>query len=84
MIIGPSGCGKSTMLHIMLGLEEPTKGKIIFDNYDLYSGTSEDDRSEFRKTHVGMVYNAIAAAAVGYLLHVSDENIIKGILRIGK
>lgn len=56
VVIGPSGCGKSTMLHIMLGLEEPTSGKVIFDNFDLYAGTNEDDRSEFRKTHVGMVY----------------------------
>jgi len=30
-------------------------------------------------THAGMVYNAIAAAAVGYLLQVPDENIVKGI-----
>ena len=56
VIIGPSGCGKSTMLHIILGLEEPSSGQIIFDGYDMYGGTSEDERSEFRKSHVGMVY----------------------------
>ena len=56
VIIGPSGCGKSTMLHIILGLEDPTSGQIVFDDYNLYGGTSEDERSEFRKTHVGMVY----------------------------
>ena len=30
-------------------------------------------------THTGMVYNAIAAAAVGYLLNVSNADIVKGI-----
>jgi len=30
-------------------------------------------------THAGMVYNAIAAASVAYLLNVSDANIVKGI-----
>lgn len=56
IIFGPSGCGKSTLLHIMLGLEEPTGGKIIFLGKDLYAGTSEDMRSDFRKNHIGMVY----------------------------
>lgn len=56
IIFGPSGCGKSTLLHSILGLEEPTKGNVYFSGKSLYDGTTEDDRSEFRKTHVGMVY----------------------------
>lgn len=56
IIFGPSGCGKSTLLHTMLGLEAPTKGSIEFLGRNLYENTSEDERSEFRKIHVGMVY----------------------------
>jgi len=55
IIFGPSGCGKSTLLHIILGLEIPTSGKITFLGQDIYS-YSEDDRSGFRKQHLGMIY----------------------------
>mgnify|MGYP005848413847 CR=1 FL=1 len=30
-VVGPSGCGKSTLLKLIMGIEEPTKGKIIFN-----------------------------------------------------
>lgn len=58
IIFGPSGCGKSTLLHTILGLEEPTQGTVVFLGKDVYSDglATEDDRSQFRKEHVGMVY----------------------------
>jgi len=56
VIFGPSGCGKSTLLHTMLGLEEPTSGKVLFLGKNLYDGATEDERSDFRKQHAGMVY----------------------------
>lgn len=56
IIFGPSGCGKSTLLHGLLGLEAPTSGSVTILDKNLYLGTSEDDRSEFRKNHIGMVY----------------------------
>lgn len=56
VILGPSGCGKSTLLHILLGLEKPTEGSVKFFDYDVYGTTTEDERSDFRKSHVGMVY----------------------------
>jgi putative ABC transport system ATP-binding protein len=55
IVFGPSGCGKSTMLHVILGLEEPTDGQARFFDWNLY-GYTEDDRSEFRKKNVGMIY----------------------------
>jgi len=55
IIFGPSGCGKSTLLHVILGLEEPTAGQARLFDRNMY-GYSEDERSEFRKNHVGMVY----------------------------
>ncbi len=56
VLFGSSGCGKSTLLHILLGLEPPTKGTITFLGEDMYAGRSEDDRAQFRKLHIGMVY----------------------------
>lgn len=56
ILYGPSGCGKSTLLHTILGLEAPTSGSIVFLGKNVYQDTTEDDRSEFRKIHVGMVY----------------------------
>ncbi|MFZ1654346.1 MAG: ABC transporter ATP-binding protein [Candidatus Moraniibacteriota bacterium] len=56
VLFGASGCGKSTLLHILLGLEPPTKGLIRFLGEDMYLGRSEDDRAQFRKHHIGMVY----------------------------
>lgn len=56
VIFGPSGCGKSTLLHIILGLEEPTQGKVSILGQDLYRKWSEDERANFRKQNIGMVY----------------------------
>ena len=56
VIFGPSGCGKSTLLHTVLGLEEPDIGSIQMLDTDLYKQDDEDARSNFRKNHIGMVY----------------------------
>ncbi len=56
VIIGPSGCGKSTLLNVILGLEEPNQGSVIFLGENIYANTDEDYRSSFRKKHIGMIY----------------------------
>lgn len=56
VIFGASGSGKSTLLHTLLGLEPPTKGKVLLLGEDIYSDKSDDDRGSFRKAHIGMVY----------------------------
>jgi putative ABC transport system ATP-binding protein len=56
VLFGPSGCGKSTLLHILLGLEPPTSGWVDFLGKSLYDEMDEDSRTEFRKVHIGMVF----------------------------
>lgn len=36
-VVGASGCGKSTLLRLLLGFEEPNKGAIYYDSYDMRS-----------------------------------------------
>ena len=40
-VIGVSGSGKTTLLDLVLGLLEPQKGSIYFDDYNLVSHTDE-------------------------------------------
>ncbi len=56
VLFGPSGCGKSTLLHTILGLESATEGGVRYFEDVSFSQMSEDDRSDFRKRHIGMVY----------------------------
>ncbi|MEA2056163.1 MAG: ABC transporter ATP-binding protein [Patescibacteria group bacterium] len=56
VIFGPSGCGKSTLLHVILGLEKPDSGQVNLLDTNFYQTLDDDGRSEFRKQHVGMVY----------------------------
>ncbi len=56
IIYGPSGCGKSTLLHTILGLEEPTTGKVFVFGEDMYNQASEGEVARFRKKNIGMVY----------------------------
>lgn len=40
-LLGPSGCGKSTTLFMLSGLENPTSGKILFDDQDVTTLAAE-------------------------------------------
>jgi len=41
-LVGESGCGKSTLGRVILGLEPPTEGRILFDGKDLSSVSGEE------------------------------------------
>ncbi len=54
-ILGPSGAGKSTLLHILGGLDEPTEGRVIFDNEDIYK-LGDRKRAGLRNKKIGFVF----------------------------
>ena len=41
-ITGPNGSGKSTLVKIIMGIEKPDSGKIIFNNIDITNKTIEE------------------------------------------
>jgi oligopeptide/dipeptide ABC transporter ATP-binding protein len=48
-IVGESGCGKSTTAKMLLMLEDPTDGTILFEGDDIYHTTSAK-RKEYRRS----------------------------------
>ncbi|MBT3244559.1 MAG: ABC transporter ATP-binding protein [Bacteroidetes bacterium] len=56
-IMGPSGCGKSTLLNILGLLDNPSKGKLIFNGQDV-SKYSEKQRTGLRKSNIGFVFQS--------------------------
>jgi putative ABC transport system ATP-binding protein len=54
-IMGPSGCGKSTMLHVMGGLAQATRGRVLLDGNDL-AAMSDAARTKLRQRKVGFVF----------------------------
>ena len=56
-VIGPSGSGKSTMMMVIAGLERLTGGTVAVAGLDL-SALDEDALARFRRTQVGIVFQA--------------------------
>jgi len=56
-VTGPSGCGKSTLLGVLGGLALPTSGAVRIGGEEI-SSLPEGRRSDFRRAHVGFVYQA--------------------------
>ncbi|HSY59944.1 MAG TPA: ABC transporter ATP-binding protein [Terriglobales bacterium] len=54
-IMGPSGCGKSTMLHVIGGLAQATRGRVLLDGNDLTT-MSDAARTLLRRHKVGFVF----------------------------
>ncbi|PXW54564.1 peptide/nickel transport system ATP-binding protein [Chelatococcus asaccharovorans] len=59
-IVGESGCGKSTLGRLLLGLERPTRGQVLFAGQDL-AGLSEG-RLRHLRAHMQLVFQNTLAA----------------------
>lgn len=54
-IIGPSGHGKSTLMHLIGGLDKPTKGRVFIDGTDI-SALSNSTLAALRARKIGFVF----------------------------
>ena len=48
-LVGESGCGKSTVARLLVGLYEPTRGKVQFDQQDAHAAYRSADAKALRK-----------------------------------
>jgi len=55
-VVGPSGSGKTTMLHLIGGLDRPTRGRIYVDGAELTAMRSDSELSAYRNRTVGFVF----------------------------
>lgn len=73
VILGPSGSGKSTMLNILSGIDNPTKGKVYFEDKRI-DKLNEKELTKYRKDNLGFIfqsYNLVANLTV-------KENVLLG------
>ena len=56
-IIGPSGCGKSTLLNMIGGIENPDKGSIIVNGFDV---AKKGKKQKYFKEVVGFLFQNFA------------------------
>ena len=56
IIMGGSGCGKSTLLRGLVGLKEPAKGQVFYDNVSFWD--SEPAGQEAIMRRYGILYQA--------------------------
>lgn len=56
IIMGGSGCGKSTLLKVMIGLKEPAKGDVYYEDVPFWA--SGDDEREAMKRRFGTLFQS--------------------------
>jgi putative ABC transport system ATP-binding protein len=55
VVLGPSGCGKTTLLNVVGGIDNPTRGRIIFNGSDI-SGLDETGMTYHRRRNIGYIF----------------------------
>jgi putative ABC transport system ATP-binding protein len=55
VVLGPSGSGKTTLVNIIGGIESVTEGRVFVAGEEI-SGRSPAELSDFRRDHVGFVF----------------------------
>ncbi len=56
VIVGESGCGKSTLLRIMIGLQKPYEGRVLYQGVDITSA-GEAALNEYRQ-NIGVLFQS--------------------------
>ena len=56
VIVGESGCGKSTLLKIMIGLQQPSSGKVLFRGVDI-TAAGEKELNNYRQ-NIGVLFQS--------------------------
>jgi len=54
-VLGASGVGKSTLLHILGGLDRPTRGRVLLGATDMFA-LGEEELARFRNECMGFVF----------------------------
>lgn len=62
-LVGPSGCGKTTFLRMLLGVDEPTRGKLLFEGSDYPKEPSDERGIVFQRystlSHLNVIDNVV-------------------------
>ncbi|XPV67746.1 MAG: ABC transporter ATP-binding protein [Halarcobacter sp.] len=62
-LVGPSGCGKTTFLRMLLGVDEPTRGKLFFEGNDYPKEPSDERGIVFQRystlSHLNVIDNVV-------------------------
>jgi phospholipid/cholesterol/gamma-HCH transport system ATP-binding protein len=56
VIVGASGCGKSTLLRIMIGLQKPYAGQVLYQGIDI-THAEEKELNEYRQ-NIGVLFQS--------------------------
>jgi putative ABC transport system ATP-binding protein len=57
-LMGPSGSGKSTLLGIVGAMSEPSRGRVLVDEIDVYR-LNVERRADFRRAYLGFVFQQL-------------------------
>ena len=73
-ILGPSGCGKTTILRILIGLLQPTGGKVIKDGVDITDAAPYERGMGIVFQNYALFENMTVLQNVEYALKIKKEN----------
>ncbi len=74
VLLGPTGCGKSTLLRLIAGLEEPTRGEVLFDGRNAAELPARDRNIAMVFQDYALYPHLTVAQNIGFPLHAGNED----------